>query len=73
MGGTRSETVNLPSNLLLLCQPCHAWVESNRETAYDQGYLVRRTVSDIAAVPVLLHHGLMLLTNDGAYVAASGQ
>lgn len=66
-GGSRSEAINSPSNLLALCYDCHRWVESNREESYTLGLLVRRTNSDIAAVPVRLLHGWCLLTDTGTY------
>lgn len=44
MGGTDRPAINHPTNLLLLCGTgttgCHGWVESNRDTARAQGYLV---------------------------------
>ena len=59
MGGTRRESTNLPSALLDLCQPCHAWVEttgrSNGES-YRKGFLVRQA-QDPAAVPVHYREG----------------
>lgn len=74
-GGSRSEAINSPSNLLALCYDCHRYVESNREESYTLGLLVRRTDSDTAAVPVRLLHGWCLLTATGTYevVEALGQ
>lgn len=59
-------------NLLRLCGSgnvtgCHGDIESNRDRSYDLGLLVRRTVSNVAAVPVKLCHGWVLLTADGLY------
>lgn len=41
-GGSRDPLINSPANLLLVCDECHAWVEGNRTTSYEQGWLVRR-------------------------------
>lgn len=67
MGGTSSEAIHCPSNLLLLCAPCHGHIESERATAYANGWLVRRPL-DPADVEVVLHIGPVLLTRDGGYV-----
>lgn len=67
MGGSRGEEINLPSNLILLCLRCHGLIEANRERSYDLGLLVRRTVSDVAAVPVNLACGRVFLRPDGTY------
>lgn len=44
MGGTRSAWINEPPNLLLLCGSgttgCHGWVESHRDDARRDGFLV---------------------------------
>lgn len=42
MGGTRDKGINSPANLILVCQSCHADIESHRLDAYDTGWLVRR-------------------------------
>jgi 5-methylcytosine-specific restriction protein A len=39
-GGTRGTWVNLPSNLLVLCPPCHAYIESHRAEARIAGWLL---------------------------------
>lgn len=61
-------------NLLRLCGSgttgCHGLIEANRELSRDLGLLVRRTVSDIAAVPVTLACGRVLLCLDGTYAPA---
>lgn len=54
-GGTRRPEANYPSNLLLVCGTgttgCHGSIESNRDIAYDNGWLVRHP-TDPATVPV---------------------
>lgn len=42
MGGTRDPAINRMAALVLLCRTCHAWAESNRATAFEQGWLVPR-------------------------------
>jgi 5-methylcytosine-specific restriction protein A len=68
MGGdTRPET-NLPSNLLLLCSPCHSAVESSRQISYERGWLVHAE-HDPATRPVwLAGRGLVLLRADGSTI-----
>lgn len=66
MGGTRRAEINSPANLLHLCAPCHAAIESNRELAYRQGWLVH-SGSDPAQVPVTLATGTVFLLPDGTY------
>ena len=65
------------SNLVLLCgsatspDTCHAFVESRREQAYDEGWLVRSEM-DPAEVPVAhVAFGRVLLDNDGGYAEAA--
>lgn len=71
MGSSRAEWINQPSNLLHLCSSCHEDVTNTRgqrvfmETC---GWIVPRngTVKP-AEVPVVLHHGLVLLDDAGGY------
>jgi len=46
MGGTRNPDIHKPANLIVLCgsgtSGCHGWVESNRDKARSQGYLLFR-------------------------------
>lgn len=39
-GGTKRKLVNLASNGLLLCPPCHHDTEMHRTEAYENGWLV---------------------------------
>jgi 5-methylcytosine-specific restriction endonuclease McrA len=68
---------NRLSNLALLCGSattpggCHLFVESQREQAYDTGWLVR-TGMDPATVPlVVTGRGLVFLTDDGTYLGVT--
>lgn len=71
MGGTIDIKINSPSNLMAICGSgttgCHGWLESNREVAYQKGWLVHRN-DDPAKVKVELHKGVriayMYLTDD---------
>lgn len=71
MGGVSRAglVVNLPSNLIRLCELMHRTIESQREWAVEMGYLVRRG-DDPATIPVYLRtvngSGWFLLHNDGA-------
>jgi hypothetical protein len=69
MGGTSDPNANQPTNLVLLCKPCHRCVESHRPAARAAGWLVRQG-RDPAAVVVQLPAGPVLLTDDGRYFAA---
>ena len=46
MGGSRDTNLHLPANLIVLCgsgvDGCHGWVESNRDKARADGYLLFR-------------------------------
>lgn len=55
MGGTtghRATTLSSPSNGLLLCRDCHHRVETNRDEAYNNGWLVHswNNPADISAL-----------------------
>lgn len=70
MGGTSRPGTNSPSNLLLLCDPCHLTVESSREISREQGWLVRQE-HDPEQRPVwLAGKGLHYLNHDGSTVPA---
>ncbi len=68
MGGTARKTTNLPANGLTLCgsgtQGCHHTVESRRDLALENGWIVRQH-QDPAEVPVLIHGDWWLLDNEG--------
>jgi hypothetical protein len=56
---------NRPSNALVLCLPCHDWVESNRESARASGWLLKQFQTP-SAVPVKLWDGTFVLSDDGS-------
>lgn len=65
-GGTRRKDVNLPSNLVLLCSPCHLAVERNRNDSRDNGWLIPQSCSDLPAQPLTWHSRTVLLADDGS-------
>jgi 5-methylcytosine-specific restriction protein A len=70
MGGSREAWVNRPANLLHLCLQCHDEVTDTRgRRAFIDtcGWLVRRGRTLPSDVPVLLHHGLVLLDDAGSF------
>lgn len=69
MGGTLDPEVNTPANLVLLCRDCHAEVESHRQQALTDGWLLHSTASP-AQQPVHIRGlGLVNLTKEGTYLA----
>lgn len=67
MGGSSAPDTNLPSNLVLLCPPCHLAIESRRAEAVGAGWLVLQG-SDPAETALLIHGDRWLyLTADGSY------
>ena len=66
MGGTRDPLINSPSNLVLLCQACHAWIEGHRTDAARDGWLLSRlTSSSPASVPIVTGGLPVWLGDDG--------
>lgn len=66
MGGSKDAATNLACNLLRLCPPHHAWVESDRDMAVAKGLLLP-AAADPARVPVETRHGWVLLGADGSF------
>lgn len=65
-GGTRLEWVNGAANGLHVSLACHARIESDREVAKDNGWLIPRNGLQVASeVPVLRRGRLVLLCDDG--------
>lgn len=65
MGGGTWRGVNSPSNLLLLHPTCHVHIESEREWAVSNGYLVHDRV-DPVTVPVRRWGEWVYLRPDGS-------
>lgn len=71
MGGdTRPET-NCPSNLLLLCTPCHSAVESSRQISYERGWLVHAEHNPAVQPVWLAGRGSVYLRADGTTAPAT--
>lgn len=66
LGGSSDPAINAVSNLVLLCRPCHAEIESARLAAIADGWLVPRP-TDPVRVPIHHRRGLTLLTPTGDY------
>jgi len=71
MGGSREERLNLPSNLVAICGSgttgCHGFIESNREMAEREGWLVSR-YEESAEIPIFIYGvGWRYLMDEGTY------
>lgn len=68
MGGTRDPRINDPRNLVALCGSgttgCHGWIESHRELALAQGWLIA-SLDDLDRPVLILGREVHL----GAYAA----
>lgn len=68
MGGDRRADTNELANLLLICGTattgCHGRIESHREWAYLNGYLLPSS-STPSTIPVVYRGDLALLGDDG--------
>lgn len=67
MGGTDRPDTNLPSNLLLLCPPCHEETESRRAEALLAGWLVTQSEDPAETAVLIGKFRWVYLTADGAY------
>lgn len=70
MGGTSDSSLGTPANALYLHHGCHERIESNREWAYRNGYLVAAPDNPLD-VAVRLWDGWQRLGEDGTLVPAS--
>lgn len=67
MGGSSNPAINLPSNLLLVCQGSHGRIESHREDALDRGWLIsQHNQTPASQIPCEWHHRTVLLHDDGS-------
>lgn len=77
-GGTSRVWVNEAANLLLVCGSgttgCHGWIESNRDTARQQGLLISSNGIALAEDVEIEHarYGRVKLTNDGGVRTLQG-
>ena len=76
MGGTKRLDTNYPSNLMALCgtgtSGCHGWIEQNRETAYEEGWLVRQNEDPSTIKVKLFLYGWSFISNEGIVSKANG-
>lgn len=70
MGGTRREDANGLPALVHLCRLCHEFIESNREWAHENGWLVRQW-ADPAYQPVKIQGSWVQLSD--TYVPFTGR
>lgn len=72
MGGTSDPAINRAPNLVWICLDCHADIESHRQTAYADGWLVRRG-ADPAVVPLVnTFRDVLMLLPDGTAITDTG-
>ena len=64
MGGSKDPASGTAANGLWVHPSCHTKIESNREQAYEKGYLVRQG-QDPAKVPVKIGRFWYLLDENG--------
>ena len=70
MGSSKRPETNMAGNALAVCRDCHRLIESQREMALANGWLVRQNQTP-ADIPVLYRHRWSLLDNDGDVTLAS--
>jgi hypothetical protein len=67
MGGSKNKNLHKPANLIVLCgsgvDGCHGWVESNREQARQDGYLLYR-IDNASEIPFIDNRGVAWLIDD---------
>jgi len=67
MGGSSNNLViNMAGNLIAVCNADHAWIESNRDRARDNGWLIPQAIIPVT-VPLWWFGRFVLLDNDGRY------
>lgn len=71
MGGSSRPEINCPSNLLLLCLPCHTEVESSRQISYERGWLVHAGHNPAVQPVWLAGRGSVYLRADGTTAPAT--
>lgn len=71
MGGTTDPAANSPANLMLVCGSgttgCHGWIESHRQEALTEGWLVPRTADPEGSPVRVWGAGWAQLRADGHY------
>lgn len=65
MGGSKNPEVGSPANAMLVHPACHAWIESHREQAYENGWLVH-SWQEPSKIPVKRGFDWVTLRDDGS-------
>lgn len=69
MGGTRALDIHDPSNLLATCgngtRGCHGWIESHRQVALENGWLLASGADPVARACTLRDGSIVLLRATG--------
>lgn len=65
MGGTRVSDSGCASNLIWVCRACHEWIESHRESAVANGWVIVHGMERPQTLPLLYLGRWMYLTDDG--------
>jgi 5-methylcytosine-specific restriction enzyme A len=68
-GGSKRPETNQAANALAVCRDCHRLIESQREIAYANGWLVKQQHTP-AEIPVLRRHVWVVLDNEGGFERA---
>jgi 5-methylcytosine-specific restriction enzyme A len=69
MGSSKRPETNQAANALAICRDCHLVVESRREDAYRNGWLLHQNQMP-TEIPVLRRHKWVLLDNRGWFESA---
>ena len=64
MGGTKRKETGTTSNALLVHPNCHSKIESHREVALQNGWLLHQADNPLE-VPVKLWNGIFFLDDNG--------
>ena len=64
MGSTSRPESNLAANLISLCASCHAWIESHRQAAMLNGWIIGQYKTP-AERPMIWHGKVVLLDDQG--------
>lgn len=72
MGGSRDPQTNSPANLIALHPDCHQWIESRREEALENGWLVPQGKNPAEWAIAHALHGVVYLLDDFTWVPVAG-
>lgn len=67
-GGTRRPEVNQAANGIAISLEAHAWIENNRLASREEGLLISKLSGQQPCnISLKLHHGWVMLDNEGGY------